>query len=57
MGTIAELLAAMQQALAADASLRQSMKRYDGLIIQAQINEQGTTYRFCPVPESSFLYR
>jgi hypothetical protein len=56
IGTIEELLVAMQQALAKDSSLRQSMKRHNGIIIQAHLNEQGTAYRFCPVPESSFLY-
>lgn len=55
IGTIAELLAAMQQVLAADSSLRQAMKQHGGIIIQAQINEQGSTYRFCPVPTNSLF--
>jgi hypothetical protein len=56
IGTISEVLTAMQQALTSDASLGRSMQRRDALIIQAQINEQGTTYRFHPIPDSSFLY-
>jgi hypothetical protein len=55
IGTIGELLAAMEQALIQESSLRQSMNRHAGIIIQAHINEQGTTYRFYPVPESCFL--
>lgn len=54
IGTIGEVLAAMQHALAQESRLCQSMNRHAGIIIQAHIDEQETTYRFCPVPESRF---
>jgi hypothetical protein len=45
----------MQQALTEESSLRQSMQHRGGIIIQAQINGQDTTYRFCPVSKHNFL--
>jgi hypothetical protein len=53
MSTIEELLTPLQQALASDASLRQSLQRHDAMIITAQMNEHGTSYRFHPVHDSS----
>jgi hypothetical protein len=50
IGTIEELLAAMQQTLATDSRLRQSMQQNGGIIIQAQINGQGTVYQFSSFP-------
>ena len=55
MGTIEELLAAMRQAIATDASLRRSIEHHNALVIQAQVSENGTTYNFRPVRESRLL--
>jgi hypothetical protein len=53
MGTIAGLFAAMQQALATASGLHQSLQRDGALVIEAWLDEQGTTYRFSPIHASS----
>jgi hypothetical protein len=54
MGTIEDLLTAMQQALATTAILRQSMQQHEALIIEASMNRKGTTYSFRPVRDESW---
>lgn len=53
IGTVEELLEAMQQALVAEVSLRRSIQRCDALVIQALLTENGTTYSFRPVRDSN----
>ncbi len=48
IGTIGSLVQAMQQALATDPSLRESLQRCDAVAVYALCNEQGTSYCFWP---------
>jgi hypothetical protein len=42
------LAQAMQQALATDSSLQQSLRRCDAITVHAQVSEQDTSYSFGP---------
>ena len=48
MGTIGSLAQVMQQALATDPSLRQSLRSCDAVAVHALIKEQGASYNFYP---------
>jgi hypothetical protein len=48
IGTIESLAQALQQALATDSSLRQSLRRCDAVTVHAQLSEHGTSYIFRP---------
>jgi hypothetical protein len=53
MGTIESLSKAMQQALATDTSLHQSLRRCDAIAIHAKVSEQGASYSFHPARASN----
>lgn len=49
IGTMESLAQEMQQALAADSSLRRSLRECDAVSIHVQLSEHGTSYSFHPV--------
>ncbi len=48
IGTMESLAQQMQQALATDSRLRQSLRDCDAITIHAQLSEHGTRYSFRP---------
>jgi hypothetical protein len=48
LGTMESLAKEMQQALAADSSLRQSLRDCDAVAIHAELSEHGISYSFRP---------
>ena len=55
IGTMESLAQAMQQALATDSRLRQSLRDCDALTVHAHLSEQGTRYSFRPAHIRSAL--